>query len=423
MRINSKWEVKKLGEICTFINGLWAGKKCPFINVYVIRNTNFTKDGKLDLSNVVNLSLEKKQYEKKRLEYDDIILEKSGGGPKQPVGRVVLFDIKKGNFSFSNFTSVIRIINKRYVYPKYLYNYLFYCYISGMTEVMQSHSTGIRNLNFDEYKKINIVFPSISEQKKIVAKLDKFSENIKRLEDASRKNLQNAKDLFNSVLNETFKNKSAVANDNRQVYKKTHWEVKKLGEICTFINGLWAGKKCPFINVYVIRNTNFTKDGKLDLSNVVNLSLEKKQYEKKRLEYDDIILEKSGGGPKQPVGRVVLFDIKKGNFSFSNFTSVIRIINKRYVYPKYLYNYLFYCYISGMTEVMQSHSTGIRNLNFDEYKKINIVFPSISEQKKIVARLDKLSAETKKLEIVYQKKIDGLAELKKSVFKQTFDCG
>ncbi|GHT16379.1 hypothetical protein AGMMS49573_05930 [Endomicrobiia bacterium] len=56
-------------------------------------------------------------------------------------------------------------------------------------------------------------------------------------------------------------------------------------------------------------------------------------------------------------------------------------------------------------------------------KSITIPLLSISEQKKIVARLDKLSAETKKLEIVYQKKIDGLTELKKSVFKQTFDCG
>ncbi|GHT23991.1 hypothetical protein AGMMS49953_05530 [Endomicrobiia bacterium] len=65
-----------------------------------------------------------------------------------------------------------------------------------------------------------------------------------------------------------------------------------------------------------------------------------------------------------------------------------------------------------------------KTLNKKKLNEINIYYPiDISEQKKIVARLDKLSAETKKLEIVYQKKIDGLAELKKSVFKQTFDCG
>lgn len=71
-------------------------------------------------------------------------------------------------------------------------------------------------------------------------------------------------------------------------------------------------------------------------------------------------------------------------------------------------------YVNGLT---------VPKLNQERMKSITIPLLSISEQKKIVARLDKLSAETKKLEIVYQKKIDGLTELKKSVFKQTFDCG
>ena len=31
------WEYKKLGEVCDVINGLWIGKKEPFINVAVIR--------------------------------------------------------------------------------------------------------------------------------------------------------------------------------------------------------------------------------------------------------------------------------------------------------------------------------------------------------------------------------------------------
>ena len=97
------WEVKKLGEVCEFLNGLWKGKKPPFIKVGVIRNTNFTKDGKLDDSNIVILDVEKSKFTNRKLQYGDIILEKSGGGPKQPVGRVIIFDKKNGDFSFSNF--------------------------------------------------------------------------------------------------------------------------------------------------------------------------------------------------------------------------------------------------------------------------------------------------------------------------------
>ena len=44
---------------------------------------------------------------------------------------------------------------------------------------------------------------------------------------------------------------------------KQGWEIKKLGDITTSINGLWTGKKPPFITIAVIRNTNFTKDCKL----------------------------------------------------------------------------------------------------------------------------------------------------------------
>ena len=63
----SKWEWKKLGEVCDSINGLWKGKKEPFIKVGVIRNTNFTKNCKLDLnpSKLEFLDVEKKQYDKR----------------------------------------------------------------------------------------------------------------------------------------------------------------------------------------------------------------------------------------------------------------------------------------------------------------------------------------------------------------------
>ena len=53
-------KIVKLGDICSTINGLWTGKKPPFETVFVIRNTNFTKDCKLNLENVAELSVETK---------------------------------------------------------------------------------------------------------------------------------------------------------------------------------------------------------------------------------------------------------------------------------------------------------------------------------------------------------------------------
>ena len=54
------WEYKSLDELCDKYNGLWKGKKEPFVNVGVIRNANFTKDFTLDFSNIEYLDVEER---------------------------------------------------------------------------------------------------------------------------------------------------------------------------------------------------------------------------------------------------------------------------------------------------------------------------------------------------------------------------
>ena len=99
---------------------MWKGKKPPFEKVAILRNTNFTKDGFLNTEDVAIHDIEVKQLDTRTLQYGDIILEKSGGGPTQPVGRVAFFDLEDKRYSFSNFTSRIRVIDKR-IMPKFLW--------------------------------------------------------------------------------------------------------------------------------------------------------------------------------------------------------------------------------------------------------------------------------------------------------------
>jgi len=54
-----------------------------------------------------------------------------------------------------------------------------------------------------------------------------------------------------------------------------------------------------------------------------------------------------------------------------------------------------------------------------QYLKISI--PPLKEQQAIAQKLDTLSAETKKLEAIYQQKIDNLEELKKSILQKAFN--
>ena len=98
--------------MCENINGLWKGKKEPFVKVGVIRNANFTKDFKLDYSKIEYIDVEERAFKKRHLLNGDLIVEKSGGSDNNPVGRAILYEGKDAVFSFSNFTMVLRILYK-----------------------------------------------------------------------------------------------------------------------------------------------------------------------------------------------------------------------------------------------------------------------------------------------------------------------
>ncbi len=164
-----------------------------------------------------------------------------------------------------------------------------------------------------------------------------------------------------------------------------HWELIKLSnqDLFNFESGIWKGKKEPFEECAVVRNTNFTSDGYLDLTDVAVLPIEQRYLDKKKLKWGDIVIERSGGGPKQPVGRVVFFNLNDGKYCFSNFTSRLRIIDRNTVLPFYLFFYLLYFHDSGQTRQLQQRTTGIRNLMFQDYKDTTIPLPPLPEQRAI----------------------------------------
>lgn len=185
-------------------------------------------------------------------------------------------------------------------------------------------------------------------------------------------------------------------------------------------NGLWTGKKPPFTKATVIRNTNFRNDGRLDLSDVAVLDVETRQLETRTLQPGDIIIERSGGGPKQPVGRVCYFD-EKGSlpFSFSNFTSVLRVIDRASFTPRFVHYFMLHLYYDDFTVALQRQTTGIRNLDFDAYLNAEIQFVPIEDQKRITALLDLLQRSA----VVEEEIISATAELKKAALAKLFVAG
>lgn len=174
---NTDWPLLALSEIAEFRSGLWKGEKEPLRTVKILRNTNFAKGGFLDLSDVAEHPVEEKQLETRRLQYGDILLEKSGGGPTQPVGRVALFGLSEGDYSFSNFTARVRVVNNK-ANPLFVWLMLNAIYQRGGTEGLQKQTSGIRNLDNPAYQALKIPLPPLEVQQQIVAEIEGYQKVI-----------------------------------------------------------------------------------------------------------------------------------------------------------------------------------------------------------------------------------------------------
>ena len=169
-----KWEMEKLKDVVEqTITGEW-GTECSDGNycTNVLRTTNFTNQGVIDYENVVKRSIPIGKVENKKLLKDDIILEKSGGSDNQPVGRVVYFDgSQHEDYLCNNFTQILRI-NRKIAYPRYVFLYLYYLHQNKTTELLQSKTTGIRNLQLKRYMELKVPLPPLDIQQKIAEILD-----------------------------------------------------------------------------------------------------------------------------------------------------------------------------------------------------------------------------------------------------------
>jgi type I restriction enzyme S subunit len=186
--------------------------------VKVLRTTNFTNSGVLDFSNVVKRNISEKKVQQKKLLKNDIIIEKSGGSPKQPVGRVVFFD-EEGTYLCNNFTSILRPKKDR-VKPKYLHYLLFASHKFGVTGMFQNKTTGIINLQLPRYiNKLEIPLPPLKTQQRIAGILD----NAAALRDKTAQLLEEYDLLAQAIFLDMF---------GDPVLNPRGWEKKKLNNIC-----------------------------------------------------------------------------------------------------------------------------------------------------------------------------------------------
>lgn len=217
-------EKVKLSDIIQeTITGEWGTDiKKDENDVYVIRTADFCNDGTINYDKVEKRNIAEKKIKEKSLVIGDIIIEKSGGTDKNPVGRVVLFDKENYKCLANNFTQVLRVKNEYYY--KYIFYQLFYKYKCGATLQMFNQTTGIQNLQMKIYlnQKLNTYIKE--EQIEIANKLDKVQEII----DIRKKQIEELEQLIKSQFVEMF---------GDPILNNKNWGLYKWNDVLTIKNG------------------------------------------------------------------------------------------------------------------------------------------------------------------------------------------
>ena len=183
------------------LSGEWGTDDETGVGIPVLRTTNFTNEGIVNYENVVTRIITKKDISEKYLQSGDIIIEKSGGSDKQPVGRVIYFDGPENTYLFNNFTGLLRVRDKNEWFPRYVFYSLFANYKKGGTRPFENKTTGLHNLKTDDYvSRYEITEIPLNKQVAICAQLDQILKVI----NLRRKEISNLDDLIKARFVEMF---------------------------------------------------------------------------------------------------------------------------------------------------------------------------------------------------------------------------
>lgn len=396
----------KLGEIFNLqITGEW-GNDCSEneTGTKVLRTTNFTPEGKLNYDNVVNRNISDKKILEKKLQYGDIILEKSGGTEKNPVGRVVFCDEQINNdiFLCNNFTQAMRT-NSNIACPKYIFYFMWFLHFSGKTDLLQNKTTGIRNLQLKSYLNVEIPFPPLEEQQKIAAILDKVTDLI----DKRKQQLTKLDELIKSRFVEMFGD--PVTNEKK-------WDKEQLKNLTIKIGSgstPKGGKESYHIEgISLIRSLN-VHNGKFEYKDLAYIDeIQAKQLNNVIVEEQDVLLNITGASVARSC--VVPKDVLPARVN--QHVTIIRCKIEQ-LNPIFLNQQLLNAsYQNFLIFLGESNGATRQALTKEQIENFYIIIPPLDLQNQFAEFVE----QTEKTKVAINHSLDKLETLKKALMQKYF---
>ena len=348
----------------------------------VIRTTNFTNIGRLDLSSIVERDIDSIKHENKKLKFGDIIIEKSGGSPTQPVGRVVIFEETNEDVYFcNNFTSILRP-NKNIV-PKFGLYLLKNLYNKKKVLKFQNKTTGIINIKLNDYlNNTEITIPNLEVQNRIAEVLNKTQELIEK----RKEQIEALDELVKSKFIEMF---------GDPVKNPLGWKLKPFLDSGNCKNGMNFSASESGVELQYVGVGDFKDLSKIDNVNTLGkVSLNKIPSNEYILQDGDILFVRSNGN-KDLVGRCLAIYPKGVPTTYSGFCIRYRKTDDKLEIP-YLLQVLK---TDSMRKNMAGRGANIQNLNQQILGSLMIPVPPIELQSQFtnfIEHVDKLKFEMEK---------------------------
>ena len=349
------------------LSGEWGVDDERGDGIPVLRTTNFTNEGTVNYNNVVTRVITKKNIDEKFLRKGDIIIEKSGGSDKFPVGRVIYFDGDENTYLFNNFTGLLRVKNQEIWYPRYIFYSLFANYKRGGTRRFENKTTGLHNLKTDDYvSRYEVVEIDKNEQISICAKLDTLYNVIK----LQQQELALLNDLIKARFVEMFGD--VIHNDRK-------WECKQFSDITTSRLGKMLDTKHQTGTCQYPYLANFNVQWfRFELGNLNEMDFNEKEREEFCLENGDLLVCEGG-----EIGRCAVWHNQIKKCFFQKALHRVRC-NQDIILPDYLSWWFKYNCENGGFAAIEGAKATISHLTGTKMKMLNVTVPPIELQEQFV---------------------------------------
>ncbi len=385
------WETKTIGEIASIEYG-YTDKTLNEADYRYVRITDIDKNGELTIGDKKYVK-HTKESANFVLSDGDLLMARTGA----TFAKVLLYTDNEPSI-FASY--LIRIKFKEKILNK------FYWYFSKSQEYWRqaidlSSGSAQPHFNGAALKRVIFKYPNtLQEQQQIVALLDEAFEAIDQAKANIEKNIQNAKELFQSKLNAIFSQKGEG------------WEEKSFQDLSTRIgDGLHGTPKYDDNGEYFFINGNNLTNGRIEIKEGT-----------KRINKEEYLLHK-----RELNANTVLVSINGtlGNVAFYNNEPVILGKSACYINfnPEVYKHYVKYLIKSPLFfKNMSDESTGatIKNFSLKSMRNYKFHIPPKNLQIEIVKNLEKIEDEIDSLICSLEKKAMNLDELKKSILQKAF---